>query len=80
MAVCAMISQTDANSQFNLEMGAWLDLWPEVSEAPVLEWKAPRTRGEWPEAAFILCHLQGDPGQITSPPWAPMTESAMRGS
>lgn len=23
MAVCAMISQTDANSQFNLEMGVW---------------------------------------------------------
>lgn len=75
-----MISQTDANSQLHLEMGAWEDVWPEVSAAPVLEWNEPRTRGKWPEAAFSLCHLQGAAGQITSPPRAPMTESAMRGS
>lgn len=71
MAVCAMISQTDANSQLNLETRAREDLWPEVSEAPVLEGSAQRTWGEGPEATFSLCHLQGDLGQIASPPQAP---------
>lgn len=73
-------SQTDASSQLNLDTGAWEDLWPEVSEAPVLAGEIRRPWGVWPEHILSPCHLQGDPGQIASPARAPATDSATRGS
>ena len=55
-AVCAMISQIDASSQLNSEIGAWEDLWPEVMEHPVVDGNSQRTWGGWPEATFSLYH------------------------
>lgn len=47
--MCALLSQTDANSQLHVEMKVWEDVWPEVTEASVLEGNSQRTRGVWPE-------------------------------
>lgn len=56
-AVCCMISQTDASSQRNSELGAWADLWPEVTEVPVVDGNSQRMRWGGAEATFSLYHL-----------------------
>lgn len=80
MAVCSVVFRIAATSQLNSEIRTWDDLWPEVTEALVVEGNLQRIWGGCPEATFSLCHLLGDPRQLTFPPWAPVTKSAMRGS
>lgn len=60
-AVCCMISQTDASSQRNSELGAWADLWPEVTEVPVVDGNSQRMRWGGGRGHIQPLPLAGDP-------------------